>query len=310
MQRKKNIRLLISLAVIVTSTALLYIFTHATNGTSVDTTIFQIENLDKVDHLVLESPKGKTDLKFNGTQWVVNNTHEADSRMITVLFATLKQTVARRQVPANLRDSLQKEIVANGVKISCFESGTLVKEIWAGGNPLKTETYFQLSDKKPYVVTIPGYRVYVASVFELTTNDWRNKQVFRFNWQNIKNLEVVFPADPRQNFNASFRDKYFSIEGINTDTTKLDAFMDALLQLRSEKILDSAEVNNYASALALQPVMKITLLDVANREYPLLVFPREKDSNFVVGKINQEAVLINQEAFQGIFRKREHFTRH
>src|SRR6185369_1823096 len=105
-------------------------------------------------HVLLESTKGKTDLKFNGTKWMVNEKYEADCQMITVLFATLKQTIAKRQVATHSQDSLKKEISSSGVKISCFEAGSLSKEIWAGGNAQKTETYFQLKDGKPYVVTI------------------------------------------------------------------------------------------------------------------------------------------------------------
>ncbi|HEV8514743.1 MAG TPA: DUF4340 domain-containing protein [Cyclobacteriaceae bacterium] len=307
MQRKKNIQLLISLTVMTVIIFVLFVFSNTKSGSSVDKDLFQIENLDKIDHVLLESHKGKTDLKFNGTKWVVNEKHEADRQMITVLFATLKQTIAKREVANRGQDSLQKEIATSGVKISCFESGSLSKEIWAGGNAQKTETYFQLKDGKPFVVTIPGYRVYVASIFELASNDWRNKQVFNFNWQNIKSLEVKYPADTRQSFVASFKDKFFSIEGIATDTTKLDRFMDGLFQLRSERILDSTEVKNYSNDLAQKIMMEIAINDIGNRSYPLTLYQPEKESRYIVGKINEEVVLINPLALKEIFRKRDYF---
>jgi hypothetical protein len=306
MQRKKNIQLLISLIVMVIITALLFTFSN-TKSTSVDKDLFQIENLDKIDHVVLESTKGKTDLKFNGTKWLVNEKYEADRQMITVLFATLKQTIAKREVAAHLQDSLQKQIFSNGIKISCYEAGVLSKEIWTGGNAQKTETYFQTKDGKPFVVTIPGYRVYVASIFELSSNDWRDKQVFNFNWQNIKSLEVKFPAEPKQNFKASYKEKLFSIEGIATDTTKLDRFMDALFQLRSERILNSTEIKNYNSDLVQKPMMEIFIHDIADRTYPLILYPPAKESKYIVGKINAEVVLFNPLAFKEVFRKRQYF---
>jgi len=307
MQRKKNIQLLISLAVMTVTIMLLFIFSNTKSGSSVDKDLFQIENLDKIDNVLLESHKGKTDLKFNGSKWIVNEKYEADRQMITVLFATLKQTIAKREVATHLQDSLQKEISSSGIKISCFEAGTLAKEIWVGGNAQKTETYFQSKGGKPYVVTIPGYRVYVASIFELASNDWRDKQVFNFNWQNIKSLEVTFPSDPKQNFKASFKEKLFSIEGISTDTTKLDKFMDAMFQLRSERILDSTEVKNYNNDLAQKLMMEIVIHDIANRSYPLILFPPEKGSKYIVGKINEEVVLLNPLSLKEIFRKREYF---
>lgn len=310
MQRKKNIQLLISLVAMTVFIAVLFIFSNTKNGSSVDKDLFQVENLDKIDHVLLESKKGKINLKFNGTKWMVNEKYEADRQMITVLFATLKQTIAKREVATHLQDSLKKEINSNGTKISCFESGSLSKEIWAGGNAQKTETYFQLKDREPYLVTIPGYRVYVASIFELASNDWRSKQVFNFNWQNIKSLEVKYPTDPRQNFIASFKGKYFSIEGIATDTTKLDRFMDGLFQLRSERILDSTEIKNYSNELAQKIMMEIVINDIGNRSYPLILFQPEKESKYIVGKINEEVVLLNPFALKEIFRKRDYFVQH
>lgn len=307
MQQRKNLRLLISLLVMMVVTVFLFVVTNTNRGSAVDSHLFEIENLDKVDRVLLESPKGRTDLQFNGTKWMVNE-KEADGQMITVLFATLKQAVAKREVAAHLQDSVQKRIIADGIKISCFEGGSLSREIWVGGNAQKTETYFQTKGGKTYVVTIPGYRVYVASIFELAANDWRDKQVFRFNWQNIKSLETSFPDEPAQNFKASFQGKFFSIEGIATDTTKLDVYMDALFQLRSDRILDSAEVRNYSKELHQKPMMTIIIQDIGKRTYPLTLYPPEKESKYIVGKINEEVVLFNPLALKEVFRKRAHFV--
>jgi hypothetical protein len=284
-----------------------FVFNNSKNSTEIDKGIFQIANLEKIDHIVLQSAKEKIDLKFNGTKWLVNNTHEADRQMITVLFAALKQVEAKRLVASTIQDSVKNEINKNGIKISCLEGEVLSKEFWSEGNQQKSETYFQLSDGIPYLVTIPGYRVYVASVFEVPTSEWRDKQVFNFNWQNIKSLEVNFPSDAKQSFKASFIGRLFSIENIATDTTKLDKFMDALFQLRAEKILDSVDVKNYQSALSQTPLMEIKIYDIGNQSYPLTIFPIEKGSDVIVGKVN-EVVLLNPMAIRGIFRKKNFFV--
>ena len=94
MQQKKNIQLLISLTVMVGITVLLFVFTNTKSNSSINHDLFQISNLDKIDRVLLESIKEKTDLKYNGTKWMVNGKYEADRQMITVLFATLKQTLS------------------------------------------------------------------------------------------------------------------------------------------------------------------------------------------------------------------------
>ncbi len=308
MQRRRNIRLIISLLVIVTCIVLLVTFDSIRNNSSIDKTLFQIESLDKVDHIQLESAGRKTDLRFTGTKWMVNDNHEADRQMITVLFATLKQAVAKRKVAATLGDSLQKEINKNGIKVSCFEADQLVKEFWTEGNSQKNETYFQLEDEKPYVITIPGYRVYVAAIFELPTNDWRDKRVFNFNWQNFKTLESVFPSDTRQNFKVQFKDKFFGIDGITSvDTTKLNNYLDAISLLRAERILTTDQAKEYDSLIKQLPLLKITVQDIASHTYELSIFPMQKQKQVVIGLANREIIEINPLVLREIFKKKEVF---
>ncbi|HTH54706.1 MAG TPA: DUF4340 domain-containing protein [Cyclobacteriaceae bacterium] len=286
----------------------LFVFNSVKNNPSVDKGIFQIENLDKVDRVVLQSKNEKTDLSFNGTKWMVNGSHEADRQMIKVLFAALKQIEAKRAVASAIQDSVQKEINTTGIKVSCYEGEVLAKEFWSKGNAQNSETYFQLTDGVPFLVNIPGYRVYVASVFEVPTNDWRDKTVFNFNWQNIRTVEVKFPKNEKQNFRASFQNKIFSIENMKeTDTTKLAAFMDALIQLRAERILTAEQSRPYDSLLATNPFQEITVQDIANRSYQLKIFPPQKRKSAGLAIRNEEVIELNPMGLREIYRTKDFF---
>ncbi len=312
MQRRKNIRLIISLVALVICTLLIFVFSSEQTNSSINKALFRLENLEKIDHIQLESSKGKTDLKFNGTKWMVDGQHEADRQIITVLFATLKQTIAKRKVATALQDSIRKQINKNGIKVSCFEGDRLSKEFWAGGHEQRTETYFQLSDGVPYVVTIPGYRIFVASILELPSNDWRDKRVFNFNWQNFKSLKSVLPSDTEQNFKVSFKDKFFGIDGITSvDTTKLNNYLDAISLLRAEKILTVDQAKEYDSLTSQTSFVKIIVQDIANRTYELKLFPMQKGNNFCIGKMNgTEVIEIKLSAAREILRKKEFFIQH
>lgn len=309
MQRQKNIQLLLSLSVMVALIVGLFIFNTSQNNPSVDKRIFQIENLDKIDRVVLQSAKEKIDLNFNGTKWMVNGMHEADRQMIKVLFAALKQTEAKRAVASSVQDSLKKEINANGIKVSCYEGSELAKEFWSKGNASNSETYFQLNDGVPYLVTIPGYRVYVASVFEVPSGDWRDKTVFNFNWQNLRRVDVRFPKNEKQNFSASFQNRIFSVENIKeTDTTKLASFMDALFQLRADKILTTEQAHLYDSLLATSALEEIVVQDIASRNYNLKLFPLQKGKSVVIGIRNDEVIELNPLAVRELFRTKDFFV--
>jgi len=309
MQRQKNIRLLLSLSVMIFLIVGLFIFNTSQNSSSVDKGIFQIENLEKIDRVILQSGQEKIDLNFNGTKWMVNSAHEADRQMIKVLFAALKQIEAKRAVASSVQDSVKKEISTTGIKVSCYEGETLAKEFWSKGNAQNSETYFQLRDGVPYLVTIPGYRVYVASVFEVPASDWRDKTVFNLNWQNIKSVAVKFPKNENQNFTASFQNKIFSVENIKeTDTTKLASFMDALIQLRADKILTAEQSHRYDSLIAANSLEEITVRDIADRTYQLKIFPLQKGKSPVIGIRNEEVLELNPLVLREIYKARDSFV--
>ena len=305
MQRQKNIRQLLLLIVLVATVTLLFLFSNTATHEAVDKTIFQIPQLEQVDQLWLESPKGKTTLRFDGANWKVDDRFEADRQMMKVLFATLKQTAVKRPVAAHQKDSLQKEIKGKGVKVTAWTGTSRAKEFWVGGNREKNETYFMGQDGQPFVVSIPGYRVTVAAIFELPPIEWRNKQVFRFNWQNIKTLQVTFPGDARQSFQAGFQGNFFGIDGIATDTTKLDQFMDALLQLRADKLLDESQASAYDSLKRTRALVEVVIADVAQRKYTLTVFPAWHRQ--VVATSQDGWFILNPLDLSRLYRKKDYF---
>ena len=87
--------------------------------------------------------------------------------MIEVLFATLQQAEPKRPVSPSIRDSVRQDLRQRGVRVSLFSSGVKEVGFYAGGNMKKTQAFFshEQKDETPYVITIPGYRVYVSGIF-------------------------------------------------------------------------------------------------------------------------------------------------
>src|SRR5688572_18601241 len=86
MQEKRNKQLLVSLVLLVLITAVLYLFFTSEHVQQIDKTIFQVEDLKTIDRVVLASKKGKVELAYNGSRWMVNDRYNADGNMIQVLF--------------------------------------------------------------------------------------------------------------------------------------------------------------------------------------------------------------------------------
>ena len=310
MQEKKNIRLLISLVALTAVCVLVAFFGSADTLMQVDKNLFRVDDQMQVSKVLLTNAKTKTEteLKFDGSKWVVNNYFEADQQLITIFFATLLQAEPKRPIAETLQDSISSKALKNGIRVQLFEDNQIVKDFWVSGNDQRTETYFQLAaDNTPYLITIPGYRVFVASLFELAPVEWRDKWIFNFNWQNFKSLSMSFIREPKEDFTISFQNQSFGIEGLTSDTTRLNNFLDAVSLIRGEQFIMAGTSKWYDSLLQTAPNYTIVVTDIAKRTYQLEVFPPIGQQQGVLGRLNGELpVIFNPEAIVPISRKRSY----
>jgi hypothetical protein len=303
--------LILLVAMTATLVVIIY-FGNTDNKISVDKNLFKVSDQTKIDRVILRKADEQIELHYNGSKWMVNNSFEADRQLIQVFFATLLQAEPRRPVAQRLSDSIQQQLIKRGTQVELYEGNVVMKNFMVSGNDRKTETYFKLADDlTPYIVTIPGYRVYLAAIFELSSLDWRDKRIFNFNWQNFKRLTASFRGNEKESYAISFQDKFFGLEGIpQADTTRLNDYLDAVSLVQAARFLPKEELSAYDSVFSGAPYCSIEVTDIANRGYRLdLYLPRKQDAA-VAGKINDgQAVLISREDFIRLDRKKSHFTR-
>ncbi|MBL0741240.1 DUF4340 domain-containing protein [Chryseolinea lacunae] len=287
MQEKKNKRLLVLLVVLLLATMAAVWLTREEHSFEVDKNLFKAYDLKTVDQVVLESRRGTVTLHYNGSRWKVNEHFDADRNMVEVLLATLLQAEPKRPVAATLRDSVSRLLQERGVKVSLSAAGKPVETFYCGGLQEKSQTYFSKAGGEPYLVTIPGYRVYVAGIFELPESGWRDKFVFGFNWRNFMRLEAEFPARPADNFAVALQDRFFSIQGLSqADTTKLNDYLDDVSLLTADEFVATTPVLDSLSKTA--PIMTVRVKDIGQREFVLQLFaptaPRQPFRGLIGGQ--------------------------
>ncbi len=310
MQEKKNKRLLVSFIGLTFLCACFYFFGNTNNQIEVDTSQFKLKEEANINRIVLESTRGKITLDFDGTRWSVNNNYEADRQLIKLLFATLEKAEPKRPVSSSQIDSVNSMVSRTGVEVSLYVGNTIIQSFRTGGNQQKTETYFQKSPgQTPYVMVIPGYRLYVSYIFELDESGWRDKRIFNFNWRNFNGLNMTVADDPSQSFSVSFKDQFFGISGIaEVDTTKLNDYLDAVSLLSAEQFIKPGFSSEYDSLLKTDAYFRIEVSDISEKTYSLDLFTPLKNDPNVVGRLDgNQAVLFSRNDIQPIARKRGFF---
>ena len=307
-QAQKNQRLAVSLGVLLAATTLLA-WLGTRERSVVEKDYFKTDRLEEIDRVELVYNGAVARLSYDGNRWKVNDSLEADRQMITVLFATLDQVEAKRPVAVAQRDSLANALRTNGVHATFFTRGEVAIDLYLGGNAGKTLTHAMRGhEAEPFVVGIPGYRVYVAGIFEQPPAQWRDKRVFHFNWRNFTGLEAQFPKEPDQNFSVAMKERYFGINGIEAvDTTRLNDYLDALSLLEAESFYTPGQSRLFDSLLQVTPSFVIEVKDLAKRAYRLEVAPPMRQNDRVVGRLGNEPALFLKRDLVKIAKKRAFF---
>jgi hypothetical protein len=309
---KRNIYLLGSLMGLLAFLTVMVLFENFDNTVSIDKDLFKVADQTKIDRVVLQRNAEQTELHFDGTRWMVNNSFEADRQLIQVFFATILQTEPKRPVAQRLIDSVNQQIISTGVQVKLFEGEVLMKDFSVAGNDRKTETYYQLAgDPAPYIATIPGYRVYVGAIFELPSYEWREKRIFNFRWENFKQLKVSFAGNKKEDFSISFQGKFFGLDGNPAaDTTRLNDYLDAVSLVQAMRYLPKGGSTVYDSLLTGAPSYTIQAIDIANRTYVLDVYPPIRGESAILAKVNgDQPLLMRKEEAEKISRSRSYFVR-
>jgi len=286
MQERKNKRLSILLLVLLSATAAVFWFGRERSHYEVDPVLFKNYDVKGIDEILLESLEGKVSLKYSGARWRVNDQYVANTDMIDVLFATLQQAVPKRPLSLSLQDSVSKSLKESGVKVSLRSEGESKEIFYAGGNTSKTQAFFVKENADvPYVMTIPGYRVYVSGIFELGEIAWRDRFVFGFNWRNFQRLEVSYFGKPENNLAVAMDDGLIGIEGLTkVDTAKLNDFLDNVSLLIVDDYLPSdVSLDSLAKT---PPIVSFLVKDIARKEYRLQLYPPADPRGQFRGLIN------------------------
>lgn len=268
-QRNRNIVKLIILVVLVASIPLA-VWWNSHRGVTVSPDIFKVGDLAHIDKVVLQSPADTVTLSYNGTAWQVNDRYKAGDDMINVLFATLDQAVSKQSIGSHAGDSIAAMLSGKGVLVKLWKGDQLVRQFYAGGSQREMQAYFMdPTDHVPYLVTIPGYRVYVSAIFEQPTVMWRSRRVFDMNWRNFQKMSAHFPDHPSDDFEIHMQSNEALVAGgeNKTDTAKTNDYLDKVSLLYVDHYLVPSPDVSSAKAL-----LKIAVFDVSNEEHDMTVW--------------------------------------
>jgi len=307
MQKRKNIRLIISLVVVLIAILGLQLFKPKSGNLNVDKKLFQLDPQQEITDVYLQGEGISNHLQFKNGQWYVNDTLLLDQSMRDVFFSVLTQLEIRRPVAKSSQDTIAGYLLNNGIQTTISYGNKTIKRYYVGGDSNKDISWIMDSEEQiPYEVHIPGYQTYTAGIFKVPANDWRSRFVIDVNFALIKSIKLSYP-NKEDNIELVSTKDFFKITNTSADSTKIADFLDNLAYLQADKFLSDDEISGgYDSLIKNNKVFARIEIVMSYGENPRLTFYEPlADNHYILSKISDGSVCVfDFNRVEGVFIRR------
>jgi len=311
-QKKKNISLIVLLAALVSASLLIALLPESSPSGIEDSKLFSVQDTASVDQIILQTKSDTVRLEKRDGVWILNSTHNAEHNIVKILLSILRDAEAVRNVPKSQASQIALGIRQDGIEVQIFSNEQIIQHFYAAGNDNKTLSYMMPIDvENPMIVGIPGYDSFVAGIFEISANDWRDRTILSTNYRTLQKLEVDYVQFPEYDFTIEFKFNFLNIEGIQTlDTARMMSYVEQFNYFQVDRYLDGGQNEKYDSLLSTPRTVRISITDIDPENSKTVDFyPLLPDDSMMLGYVreDEQMVLFQANRIQNLFAVKEEF---
>lgn len=296
-QKKKNIFLLISLIALSILTGIVYISVEDKSRFGVDEYKFALELNTVITTVRIKGNDINNTFEYVDGKWFINEKFQIDRGMRDVFFAILSAVEIKRPVPRQIEDSVSQFLKENGLKVEILNNETLIKNYLAGGDQQRQVTYFMdPEESKPYIMTIPGYKSYIAGIFKVPVNDWRSRFIFNTNWSSLQKLTLNYVNEPEKNFDLVFEDEFYKLEGQKSvDSAAVFNYIESLSNFQVYRYIEKDSDPEYDSLINTSPDIIVEIKNIGDEMKRLKIYSGLQNESRRLGLLNDEQLMLLSE---------------
>lgn len=340
----KNRVVLIIMVVLITI-ALSFVLTERNSTILGSDSSFAVKDTANIVKVYM-ADKNNRSILFERTDngWTLNAKAKAHEKNMEMLLTTLKNLEVKYPVPQKAHDNIVKIMAANSVKVEVYKNDYRIKigqlkllpyvnnasTFYVGNATQDNQGTYMLMEgaERPFVVTIPGFRGFVAARFTTNPKDWLSHEIFRIPYKRIQEIRVESADYPNKNYQIRKLEEGYEIMSLKNrqvlgayDTVALYTFLDAFKNINYESILDDMPEKKVDSILNAQPVFKISVKETNGEEHEIATYRMysrydqeeiygykpEYDLDRMYGWHNEQMLMIQYFVFDKITRPVEFF---
>ena len=241
--------------------------------------------------------------------WKINNKFPSDPNLRKMLFTVSKRVKVSRALTGNEKEQLLRRNEEMGTSVILTVDGD-ERSYSVVGNANKTKTYF-IENQEVYQVDIPGYQDFLASIYELKRDQWRDRLVFNGNWRTIQKMEVIYPEKLDKNLLIRFKETFYEVDDLTQiDSSAVVAYLNQFEYMQANERISFGFSPAYDSLAQTPPEVIISLLDIKYKlPREIRIFPQLPGQNIrLIMDQDDELMIFESKRILPYFKSRLDFA--
>ncbi len=298
-------RIFLIIVILLAALAAYFVLNRSSQTISQEDRDFAVQDTSNISRIFMVD-KTNNNLLLSRTSactWLVNDKYPANPPAVNMLLKTLYNIVVSYPVPKAAYDNVIGRLSASAIKVEIYQEVYRIDflglklfphekrtKVYYVGDATQNNlgTYMKLEDSDmPFVVTLPGFRGFVASRYTTNEKDWRDHTIFHHAIPSISEVKFEFHDEPEESYTVKNTGSRLEIIPEKTglplpayDTLKLYNMMNAFNSIKYESLLNSiVDSVKRDSIFSSKPYYTITLVDQEMDTVQLLTFHKNSSYN-------------------------------
>lgn len=288
---------------------------------------FAIADTSTITKIFLASRTGThSTLEKNADgSWKVNGKFKARPDAINNLLQTMHKLEVYSPVASSGEPNVIKALATKATKVEIYQNNDHKKptKVYYVGGPTQNQlgTYMLLENSsKPFIMHIPGFKGYLSPRYFTSENEWRSREIFSFDRDEIASVGLKNYIIPEQSFTilnkSTAGEKHefqlFNAAGENIspiDTLKIASYLTFFEKIHFEGFDTAIKEEAKDSIIDSGPnfILNIKAKDGMEKSITMYNMPISKRSSVQIDR-DGNPLTIDRDRFYGVIEDEENFV--
>jgi len=330
--RKTSKRTTYFITAVLAAISCVFIYTSSKSTLKSSAKNFAIDDTSSVTKIFLSDKQNQsvTLEKQTSGVWLLNNTFNAKTELVSTLLKTMMQLEVKEPVSKAAHNNVVKRLASSGIKVEIYQRKYFIDfwgiKLFSHEKCTKTYyvgdatqnmmgTYMAIEDSDPYIVFIPGFDGFLFTRYSTKVDDWRDHTVFNLRLAQIKSITLEFPLNPELSYTVyNSGDRTFELTALQNqtkiadfDTMKVLELMSSFENVRYESSLNNLPQTRKDSVLKTVPYHILTITDKEGKSKSIQTY-HMKANQGEVDEVTNEPVPYNRDRMYALINNKQDFV--